>query len=541
MTHKSRNKKRVLSRRKKNKINHLGGASPYLLEINTLITNMNNDDPDNTLSKLEKYANFMTIQHTYDLINHTVNDLEELKQSSNLLKTYFENYPNLLKNIQKLITILIPSSIEVLNTQYSTFPISKINPKLGEIKDTGDKSAKVYDDELYKLVGTGGYGSVYVNLDTNQAIKKIEINLYSQDLFKSDAINYNNISSLLCNTNYFCKFKNCFIDLRLRILYVLMEYCGKDLITTINELKKSQNLSFKTLLQWFITIAKGIQCMHDNGYVHLDIKPRNITIYNNEAKLIDFGLANYIDDINSIEQLGGTEHYMAPEISDIIEGMADSIDGIDYKTCDIYSLGMTFAYCISISLNKKNDVLTEDENTDEEDLEDNTEDEYDDKVLLSFIGLESMVSDNPSGRPTIQYVINQLTSVSTDIFFKNMTQTLGHSIADLRDVGFNPVDLHDGGFNLLDIFIAGYNYGEIRNIYKKNKYSNLAALLRYCGKKREGFKRHTLKDCTINTICSTNPHLPECKKRSVNRRSFSSSSKSMGSKKSLNKSSGVFV
>ena len=90
MKHKSRNKKRVLSRRKKNKINHLGGALPYLLEINTLITNMNNDDPDNTLSKLEKYANFMTIQHTYDLINHTVNDLEELKQSSNLLKTYFE-------------------------------------------------------------------------------------------------------------------------------------------------------------------------------------------------------------------------------------------------------------------------------------------------------------------------------------------------------------------------------------------------------------------------------------------------------------------
>jgi hypothetical protein len=69
-----------------------------------------------------------------------------------------------------------------------------------------------------------------------------------------------------------------------------------------------------------------------------------------------------------------------------------------------------------------------------------------------------------------------------------MTKKLGHSIADLRDVGFNPVDLHDGGFNLLDIFIAGYNYGEIRNIYKKNKYSDLAALLRHCGKKGKALK-----------------------------------------------------
>jgi hypothetical protein len=126
---------------------------------------MNNDDSDNILSELEKYANFMTIQHTYDLINHNVNDLEELIRSSTyktlmpilsyLLKTKFENYPNLLENIQKLITNLFPSSIEVLKTQYITFPISKINPKLGKIRDTGDKLVKLYDDEPYKLVGNG--------------------------------------------------------------------------------------------------------------------------------------------------------------------------------------------------------------------------------------------------------------------------------------------------------------------------------------------------------------------------------------------------
>ena len=76
-----------------------------------------------------------------------------------------------------------------------------------------------------------------------------------------------------------------------------MEYCGKNLNTSIDELKESHDLSFEKMIEWFITIAKGIQCMHDNGYVHLDIKPDNITIYNNEAKLIDFGLAHNISDI----------------------------------------------------------------------------------------------------------------------------------------------------------------------------------------------------------------------------------------------------
>lgn len=529
MSYKSSNKKRILSRRKKNKINHLGGATPNLSEINTLIKN--NKDPEHALSQLEKYANFMTIQQTYDLIkNFSVNNLDDFIRSASqykpmlptisfMVKNAFENYPNLFENIQKLITNLFPLSLEFLNTQYSTFPISKINPKLGKIYNNG-KTIKIYDNEPYKLVGQGGFGSVYVNLDVNQAIKKIS-NL-DPDIFKSEALNYNNISSLVCNTNYFCNFKNCFIDTNLGMLgtlYVLMEYCGKDLITTIKELKKSQDLSIKTLLQWFITIAKGIQCMHDNGYVHLDIKPPNITIYNNEAKLIDFGLAHNISDIE--EQLYmGTLDFMAPE-------MVNQIEVIDYKICDIFSLGVTFANCISISLENTNIVDDEEEGPEELTL-------VDQKILLSFIGLESMVYYQPEDRPTIRDVIKKLTSISTDTFFEKMIKTYGYAISDLRDAGFNPVDLHDGGFNLLDIFKAGYNYGEIRDIYKKNKHSNLSTLLNHCEKKREGFKRHTSKDCTINTICSSNPHLTECKQLiNVNR----SSRKSMGSKKSRVKSS----
>lgn len=161
-----------------------------------------------------------------------------------------------------------------------------------------------------------------------------------------------------------------------------MEYCGKDLYNTVKDLTISQELSFETLIKWFITIAKGIQCMHDNGYVHLDIKSPNITIHDNEAKLIDFGLAQHITDIKT-PIIYGTVGFKAPEI-----GGTD----IDYKKCDIYSLGATFVSCIS---ERYKSFFNEDK-----------------YKLLSFIGLESMLSTEPRDRPTIQNVIRQLTSFS---------------------------------------------------------------------------------------------------------------------------------
>jgi serine/threonine protein kinase len=71
--------------------------------------------------------------------------------------------------------------------------------------------------------------------------------------------------------------------------------------------------------------------MHDNGYVHLDIKPENITIYdvdsNIKAKLIDFGISEKISDINS-QIFVGTPGFISPEM---INNRVS-----DYKKCDIY-------------------------------------------------------------------------------------------------------------------------------------------------------------------------------------------------------------
>ena len=81
-------------------------------------------------------------------------------------------------------------------------------------------------------------------------------------------------------------------------------------------------------------VAEGLAFAHDNGVVHRDIKPGNITLLpRGRVKIMDFGIARLkTSDLKT--QLGvrlGTPKYMSPEQS---SGAA-----IDHRT-DIFSLGI---------------------------------------------------------------------------------------------------------------------------------------------------------------------------------------------------------
>jgi len=64
-------------------------------------------------------------------------------------------------------------------------------------------------------------------------------------------------------------------------------------------------------------VSKGLQFLHDNNIIHLDIKEENI-LYNpvtGNVKIIDFDLSLIFNDDTKkvIHTLAGTEHYVAPE------------------------------------------------------------------------------------------------------------------------------------------------------------------------------------------------------------------------------------
>ncbi|KAK6109169.1 Immunoglobulin I-set domain family protein [Brugia pahangi] len=64
-------------------------------------------------------------------------------------------------------------------------------------------------------------------------------------------------------------------------------------------------------------ILQGVQQMHNNGIVHLDLKPENIMLIstgNNDIKIVDFGLAQKIDTKESATLLFCTAEFCPPEV-----------------------------------------------------------------------------------------------------------------------------------------------------------------------------------------------------------------------------------
>jgi serine/threonine protein kinase len=116
-----------------------------------------------------------------------------------------------------------------------------------------------------------------------------------------------------------------------------MEYCGSNLYDTVTKSKFTTEEIKPNVYKWLINTAKGLQCMHNSKYAHLDIKPDNIVIdEQQESKLIDFGLIfdfTKNTDINT----NGTLDYMPFERLDN--------NATDAEKCDVYSLGITFIEC----------------------------------------------------------------------------------------------------------------------------------------------------------------------------------------------------
>lgn len=117
----------------------------------------------------------------------------------------------------------------------------------------------------------------------------------------------------------------------------------KELLLTMDlfegeSLERSRSLSLGDVLLVFRMVAEGLNAMHQQGYIHCDIKPNNILI-NNESgaiSIIDLGQGCKIGTVKP--RIQGTPDYIAPEQ---VKRMH-----LDART-DIFNLGATMYWALT--------------------------------------------------------------------------------------------------------------------------------------------------------------------------------------------------
>ena len=174
----------------------------------------------------------------------------------------------------------------------------------------------------FKPLGEGSYAAVFSALDSElnlkvavkvfdkrQVIDRFKRNLIQKELDLMVKIDHKNIVQL---------YK--VLEDRIKIFFV-MEFCGeKNLKKQVilknvhtDEESNTNLLNKSDVIKIMKTLINTVAYLHKNQIFHRDIKLANIMYYNNEAKLIDFGLAIHNPSL-PLYSLCGTLPYMAPEM-----------------------------------------------------------------------------------------------------------------------------------------------------------------------------------------------------------------------------------
>lgn len=178
-------------------------------------------------------------------------------------------------------------------------------------------------------LGEGSVGKVYCALDTASPLpdgspQKVALKILKPDVARKAGTE---------------RFKRQFFLVSLlghpRVVRTLdMGLSGEDFWLTTEFIegeplaRKSLPIHCESSAMIALQIAEGLEFIHSHGILHLDLKPENVFICEDGARILDFGIPPEQDGA-----ICGTPAYMAPEIA-----KAEPFD----QRADLYSLGIVF-------------------------------------------------------------------------------------------------------------------------------------------------------------------------------------------------------
>ena len=187
--------------------------------------------------------------------------------------------------------------------------------------------------EIHELLGVGGMAYVYKAYDRVEgrwvAIKILKEEFSNNSDFLRRFRNESKAIAVLNHPNIVKVYDVSFGD---QIQYIVMEFI--DGITLKEYIEQEGTIRWQEAVHFTTQILMALECAHEKGIIHRDIKPQNIMLLQDGSiKVADFGIARFLQSETQTmtDKAIGSVHYIAPEQA--------SGDYITDKA-DIYSVGV---------------------------------------------------------------------------------------------------------------------------------------------------------------------------------------------------------
>ncbi|MEM6938413.1 MAG: serine/threonine-protein kinase, partial [Pseudomonadota bacterium] len=244
--------------------------------------------------------------------------------------------------LRRAVDSLLRSADSAASDGFLDKPVAGNIKALGAVSHRHAPGDRIDRYQLQQVIGEGGFGTVYLALQTEPVQRKVALKLIRSDHVDNSFVRrFDSERQALALLNHpgIAQIYDAGTTPDGDPFFV-MEYVDGSSIT---EYCDQRQLTIEERLALFQQVCAAVQHAHQKGVIHRDIKPSNVLVAESDdgptPKVIDFGIAKATDlsiDQETLATAGGilgSPAYMSPEQLDPSVGEADT-------RTDVYGLGM---------------------------------------------------------------------------------------------------------------------------------------------------------------------------------------------------------